>query len=105
MTAFSYPERGVYEHFEIQGKAYQSQRQEPCVPLLCGYAPGSMKELVRVAKGHVWICRLRDEVQAREIEKKYHISSKQLSEDGVQIRLISEKMLNMGKINNTVSGN
>lgn len=30
---------------------------------------GSMKELVRAAKGHVWICRLRDEVQAREIEK------------------------------------
>lgn len=56
---------------------------------------GSMKELVRAAKGHVWICRLRDEVQAREIEKKYHISSKQLSEDGVQIRLISEKMPNI----------
>ena len=53
---------------------------------------GSMKELVRAAKGHVWICRLRDEAQAREVEKKYHISSKQLSEDGVQIRLISEKM-------------
>lgn len=53
---------------------------------------GSMKELVRAAKEHVWVCRLRDEVQAREIEKKYHISSKQLSEDGVQIRLISEKM-------------
>ena len=30
---------------------------------------GSMKELVRAAKGYVWICRLRDEVQAREIEK------------------------------------
>ena len=56
---------------------------------------GSMKELVRAAKGHVWICRLRDEVQAREIEKNYHISSKQLSEDGVQIRLISEKMPNI----------
>lgn len=56
---------------------------------------GSMKELVRAVKGHVWICRLRDEVQAREIEKKYHISSKQLSEDGVQIRLISEKMPNI----------
>lgn len=56
---------------------------------------GSMKELVRAAKGHVWICRLRDEVQARKIEKKYHISSKQLSEDGVQIRLISEKMPNI----------
>ena len=30
---------GVYEHIEIQGKAYQSQRQEPCVPLLYRYAP------------------------------------------------------------------
>ena len=56
---------------------------------------GSMKELVRKAKGHVWICQVRDEVQAREVEKKYHISSKQLSEDGVQIRLISEKMPNI----------
>ncbi len=56
---------------------------------------GGMKELVRAAKGHVWICRLRDEAQAREIEKKYHISSKQLSEDGVRIRLISEKMPNV----------
>ena len=36
---------------------------------------GSMKELVRAAKGHVWICRLGDEVQAREIEKKYHLSN------------------------------
>ena len=52
---------------------------------------GSMKELFREAKGHVWVCKARDEVQAREIERKYHISSKQLSEEGVQIRLISEK--------------
>ena len=52
---------------------------------------GSMKELLREAKGHVWVCKARDEVQAREIERKYHISSKQLSEEGVQIRLISEK--------------
>ena len=56
---------------------------------------GSIKELVRAAKGHVWICRLRDEVQAREIEKKYHISFKQLSVDGVQIRQISAKMPNV----------
>lgn len=53
---------------------------------------GSMKELIRITKGHVWICFLRDEVHAREVEKKYHISSKQLSEDGIQIRLINEKM-------------
>lgn len=38
---------------------------------------GSMKELVRAVKGHVWICRLRDEVQAREIEKNIisHLSN------------------------------
>ena len=52
---------------------------------------GSIKELLREAKGHVWICQARDEVQAREIERKYHISSKQLSERGIQIRLINEK--------------
>lgn len=52
---------------------------------------GSIKELLREAKGHVWICQVGDEVQAREIERKYHISSKQLSEDGIQIRLINEK--------------
>lgn len=56
---------------------------------------GSMKELVRKAKGHIWICRLQDEMQAREIEKQYHISSKQLSEDGIQIRLISEEIPNI----------
>lgn len=52
---------------------------------------GSMKELVRKAKGHVWICRAKDEIEARQIERRYHISSKQLSEDGVQIRVISEQ--------------
>ena len=52
---------------------------------------GSMKELLREAKGHVWVCQARDEGQAREIEREYHISSKQLSEKGVQIRLINEK--------------
>ncbi len=50
---------------------------------------GSMKELVRTARGHVWICLLHDEAQAREAERRYHISSKQLSENGIQIRLIS----------------
>ncbi len=51
--------------------------------------------MVRQAKGHVWICCLQDEMQVREVEKKYHISSKQLSEHGVQMRLISEKMPNI----------
>lgn len=37
---------------------------------------GSMQELINEAKGHIWICRATDEKQAREIEKKYHVSSK-----------------------------
>lgn len=56
---------------------------------------GSMKELVRQAKGHVWTCCLQDEIQVRKMEREYQISSKQLSEDGVQIRLISEKAPNV----------
>ena len=38
---------------------------------------GSMQELINEAKGHIWICRATDEKQARELEKKYHVSSKQ----------------------------
>ena len=52
---------------------------------------GSMKELLRETVGHVWTCHVPDEGQARELERKYHISSKQFSEDGMQVRLISEK--------------
>lgn len=55
---------------------------------------GSMKDLIREAKGHIWICQFQDEAKAREIEKMYHISSKQLSEDGVQLRLISKEKPN-----------
>ena len=38
---------------------------------------GSMQELINEAKGHIWVCRVTDEKQARELEKKYHVSSKQ----------------------------
>lgn len=56
---------------------------------------GNMKELVGKAKGHVWLCHISEEIQAREIEKNYHISSKQLSENGVQMRLISNTRPNV----------
>lgn len=38
---------------------------------------GSMQELLNIAKGHVWICKVKDEFQARELEKMYHVSAKQ----------------------------
>ena len=51
---------------------------------------GNMKELLEQAKGHVWICKTTDETKARELEKKYHVSSKQYVGSELQIRLISE---------------
>lgn len=50
---------------------------------------GSMKELIRQAEGHVWSCPA-DEAQARELERKYHISSKQYTEEGLKLRIISQ---------------
>lgn len=51
---------------------------------------GSMKELLAQAKGHVWICKAVDEKMARDLEKSYHVSSKQYAGDELQMKLISE---------------
>ncbi len=51
---------------------------------------GSMKELLEQANGHIWICKAKDEGTARELEKKYHVSSKQYVGDELQMKLISE---------------
>lgn len=52
---------------------------------------GSMQDLVNEAKGHIWICKVADEIQARELEKKYHVSAKQYVDGGLQIKLLSEQ--------------
>jgi ABC-type multidrug transport system ATPase subunit len=52
---------------------------------------GSMQELIHAAKGHIWVCRVTDEKQAREIEKNYHVSSKQYVDGELQIKLISRE--------------
>ena len=52
---------------------------------------GSMGELLEKAKGHVWICRVENEERARELEQKYHVSSKQYVEGGLQLKLLCEK--------------
>lgn len=51
---------------------------------------GNMKELLELAKGHIWVCKVADERMARELEKNYHISSKQYVGDELQMKLISE---------------
>lgn len=52
---------------------------------------GSMIELLNKAKGHIWICDASDDEEARMLEKKYHISSKQYTQNGVRIKIISDK--------------
>lgn len=51
---------------------------------------GSMKGLLEQAEGHIWSCKARDETAARELEKKYHVSSKQYVGDTLQMKFISE---------------
>lgn len=51
---------------------------------------GSMRELLEQANGHVWVCKVRNEGAARELERRYHVSSKQYAGDGLQMKLISE---------------
>lgn len=51
---------------------------------------GSMKELLEQAEGHVWLCNVKEEDMARDLEKRYHVSSKQYTGDGLQMRFISE---------------
>lgn len=52
---------------------------------------GSMGELLEKVQGHVWLCKVADEKRARELEQQYHVSSKQLGEGGVQLKIISEE--------------
>lgn len=51
---------------------------------------GSMRDLVDEAKGHTWICKAADEQEARELEKKYHVTSKQYVDGGLQVKLLAE---------------
>ena len=53
---------------------------------------GTMRELLNKARGHVWECCTEDESLARELERKYHISSKQYTEEEIRLRLLGENM-------------
>ena len=50
-----------------------------------------MRQLVEEAKGHVWSCEAETEKEVRELERKYQISSRQYTEQGIRVRVISEE--------------
>lgn len=52
---------------------------------------GSVKGMLERAKDHVFLCRTDDEMLIRQLSKKYHVSSRQYTEKGMQIRLISQE--------------
>lgn len=52
---------------------------------------GSAAELMGMAKGHVWVCTVKNEREVQKLEEKYHISSKQYVEEGMRIKIISGK--------------
>ena len=50
-----------------------------------------MRQLAEEAKGHVWSCEAETEKEVRELERKYQISSRQYTEQGIRVRVISEE--------------
>lgn len=52
---------------------------------------GKMQELLYEAENHVWVCRVGDEAKARQLEKQYHVSSKQFVDGGLQLKILNEK--------------
>lgn len=50
---------------------------------------GSMGELLDLAKGKIWIRDAGNEEEVRELEKKYKISSKQYTSEGLRVKIIS----------------
>ena len=52
---------------------------------------GKMTDLLQKAENRVWVCTVEDEARARELERQYHVSSKQFTEGGLQLKILSEK--------------
>lgn len=51
---------------------------------------GSVRGIIDEVKNHVWLCKAVNEEKARELEKKYHVSSKQYVDEGLQLKLLCE---------------
>lgn len=52
---------------------------------------GSVIGLMNQARSNVWICSVSGEEEARSLEGKYTISSKQYTEQGMKIKIISDR--------------
>ena len=52
---------------------------------------GTMSEFLEYAKGVVWNYVTTDSVQVQEVEKKYLLSAKQYTENGIQMRILSKE--------------
>lgn len=52
---------------------------------------GNIVDLLNKAKGHIWNCQVSNDDEAKKIEEKYHISSKQFTENGIKIKVITKE--------------
>lgn len=57
---------------------------------------GTVDALMKMAQGHVWSLMVKDEAEARRVEARYPISSKQYVEGGMKMKIISEKKPEIG---------
>jgi ABC-2 type transport system ATP-binding protein len=64
---------------------------------------GTVQELLDEAKGHIWICHVNNEKEARELEKAYQILSKQHDRDGMQVKIISKSKPNISCFSRNIS--
>lgn len=51
---------------------------------------GTVTELLRMAEGHIWVCITDSEETARRLQVQYPITSKQYTETGLKLKIISE---------------
>lgn len=59
---------------------------------------GNMQELLCQAENRVWVCKVKEEAQARELEKEYLVSSKQFMEGGLQLKILNDNQPIEGSI-------
>ncbi len=64
---------------------------------------GTVWELLNKTKGHIWICHVKNEEEARALEKTYHISSKLYDKDGMQVKIIKDSKPEMDCIASDVT--
>lgn len=51
---------------------------------------GTVTELLRMAQGHIWVCITDSEESARRLQVQYPVTSKQYTEAGLKLKIISE---------------